>query len=135
MCDKGHKLFFDSKKCEIRKEGSRKLVDTAKRTPNNIYVLNEIGKERCFLGKENESWLWHKRMGHMNFDNLVKINKNEVVKEMLEILKLENTLSCEYCLQGKQTRTKFKSKEYSMTKPLEIVHIDLCGPIRKKGLN
>jgi hypothetical protein len=25
------------------------------RTPNNIYVLIEIGKESCFLGKENES--------------------------------------------------------------------------------
>jgi hypothetical protein len=44
-------------------------------TPNNIYILNEIVKERCFLGKENESWLWHKTMGHMNFDNLFKINR------------------------------------------------------------
>jgi hypothetical protein len=35
----------------------------------------------------------------------------------------------------KQTKTKFKSKEYSMTKPLEIVHTDLCGPMRIKGLN
>jgi hypothetical protein len=82
MCDQGHKLLFDSEKCEIRKEGSGKLVATARRTPNNIYVLNEIGREKCFLGKENESWLWHRRMGHMNFDNLVKINRKEVVKEM-----------------------------------------------------
>jgi hypothetical protein len=75
MCDQGHTLLFNSKKCEIRKEGSGKLVATTIRTPNNIYILNEIGKERCCLGKENESWLWHKRMGHMNFDNLVKIKK------------------------------------------------------------
>jgi hypothetical protein len=54
MCDKGHKLFFNSEKCEIRKEESGKLVDTSIRTPNNIYVLNEIGKERCFLGKYME---------------------------------------------------------------------------------
>jgi hypothetical protein len=56
MCDQGHKLVFDSKKCEIRKEGSDKLMAaTMIRTPNNIHVVNEIGKERCFLGKENES--------------------------------------------------------------------------------
>jgi hypothetical protein len=48
---------FHSEKCEIRKEGSGKLVATAIRTPNNIYVLNEIGKERCLLEKENEIWI------------------------------------------------------------------------------
>jgi hypothetical protein len=70
----------------------------------------------------------------MNFDNLVKISRKEIVKEMSGISKPTNTL-CKHCLQGKQTRTKFKSKEYSMTKPLEIVHTDLCGLTRTKGLN
>jgi hypothetical protein len=32
MCDQGHKVTFDSQKCEIRKEGSRKLIATAART-------------------------------------------------------------------------------------------------------
>jgi hypothetical protein len=54
MCDQGHKLVFDSKKCEIRKAKSCKLVAVAVRTPSNIYVLNEIGKERCCLGKDDE---------------------------------------------------------------------------------
>jgi hypothetical protein len=43
MCDQGHKLTFDLEKCEIRKEGSGKLVGTDGRTSNNIYVLSEIG--------------------------------------------------------------------------------------------
>jgi hypothetical protein len=51
VCDQGHTLLFDSEKCEIRKEGLGKLVTTTIRTPNNIYVLNEIGREICFLGK------------------------------------------------------------------------------------
>jgi hypothetical protein len=55
-------------------------ITTAKRTPRNIYVLNEIGKERCFLGKDDEICLWHRRMGHINFDNLVKINRRELVR-------------------------------------------------------
>jgi hypothetical protein len=45
-------------------------------------MLSEIGNEKCCLGKEDESWLWHKRMGHMHFDNLVKVSKREVVREM-----------------------------------------------------
>jgi hypothetical protein len=73
-------------------------------------------------------------MGHIKFDNLVKIGRKEAVKEIPKISEPANTL-CEHCLQGKQTNTKFKSKEYSTTKPLEIIHIDLCGPTRMKGLN
>jgi hypothetical protein len=39
MCDQGLKLVFDSQKCEIRKEGSRKLVAIATRTSNtNICI-------------------------------------------------------------------------------------------------
>jgi hypothetical protein len=133
MCDQGPKVTFDSQKCEIRKEGSGKLVATATRTSSNIYVLSEIVNEKCCLGKEDESWLWHRRMGHMHFDNLVKVNKREAVREMPQITKPTNTLS-KHCQQGKKTKTKFKSKEYSTTKPLEIVHTDLVGPTTTKGL-
>jgi hypothetical protein len=82
MCDQGHKVTFDSKKCEIRKEGSGKLISTAARTSSNIYVLSEIENEKYFLGKEDESWIWNRRMGHIHFNNLVKVSKREVVKEM-----------------------------------------------------
>jgi hypothetical protein len=133
MCDQGHKVTFDSKNCEIRKEGSGKLAATAKRTSSNIYVLNKIGNEKCCLGKEDESWLWHRIMGHMHFDNLVKVNKREAVREIPQITKPTNTL-CKHCQQGKQTKTRFKSKEYSTTKPLEIVHTNLVGPTTTKGL-
>jgi hypothetical protein len=80
MCDQGHKVTFDSQKCEIRKNGSRKLIATAARNSSNIYVLSEIGNEKCCLGKEDESWLWHRRMGHIHFDNLVKVSKRESFK-------------------------------------------------------
>jgi hypothetical protein len=72
-------------------------------------------------------------MGHIHFDNLVKVSKKEASREMTQIMKPTNTL-CKHCQQGKQTKTRFKSKEYSMTRPLEIVHTDLVGPTTTKGL-
>jgi transposase InsO family protein len=48
-------------------------------------------------------------------------------------MKPTNTL-CNHCQQGKQTKTWFKSKEYSTTRPLEIVHTDLVKPNKTKGL-
>jgi hypothetical protein len=65
-------------------------------------------------------------MGHINFDNLVKGSKREAVREIPEISKPTNIL-WKHCLQGKQTKTKFKSKEYFTRKPLEIVQTDLVG--------
>jgi hypothetical protein len=95
MCNHGHTLLFKSKKCEIRKEGSGRLVATTIRTPKNICILNEIEKERCFFGKEDESWIWHRRMGHMHFDNIFKISRKEVIREILEISKPASTVSME----------------------------------------
>jgi hypothetical protein len=133
MCYQGHKLTFDSEKSEIRKEGSGKLVGTTAITSNNIYVLSEIGNEKCCLGKEYESWLWHRRMGHIHFDHVFKFSKREAIIEMPQITKPTNTL-CKHCQQGKKTKTRFKSKEYSTTRPLEIVHTDLVGPTTTKEL-
>jgi hypothetical protein len=72
-------------------------------------------------------------MGHIHFYNLVKVSKREAVKEIPQITKPASTL-CKHCQQGNQTKTRFKSKEYSMTRPLEIVHTDLVGPTKTKGL-
>jgi hypothetical protein len=68
------------------------LVATAARTSRNIYVLSEIRNEKCCLGKEDENWIWHRRMGHMHFDNLINIKKKKAVREMPQITKPTNTL-------------------------------------------
>jgi hypothetical protein len=77
--------------------------------------------------------IWHRIMGHIHFDNLVKFSEREAVREMPQIMKPTNTL-CKHCQQGKKTKTRFKSKEYSMKRPLEIVHTDLVRPTKTKGL-
>ena len=59
MCDQGHMMLFNSKKCEIRKGKFGKIVAIAKRAPNDIYILDKTPKG-CFLAKEDERWLWHK---------------------------------------------------------------------------
>ncbi|MDL1135892.1 transposase family protein, partial [Yersinia pestis] len=42
---------------------------------------------------------------------------------------------CDSCQKGKQTRVMFKSKEHHSKKPLELVHTDLCGPMRTQSTN
>ena len=67
--------MFNSKECEIRNKKSRKLVATDVGTSNNIYVLDRVKEEKCCMVKLYENWLWYRGFGHVNFKNLVKINK------------------------------------------------------------
>ena len=111
---------------------SGQLVAKGIRTENNVYVLKEE-EEECNLRKYDESWLWHRRLGHLNFDHIIKLKNNGAVKDLPKISKPYDSV-CKPCQIGKLTRTQFKSKNFPSTeKPLQLVHMDLCGPSRKEG--
>jgi len=61
------------------------------------------------------------------------LNKKEAIRDLPVIKDLSSSV-CKQCQHGKQTRVKFKTKEHSTTKPLEIVHVDVCGPMRTTWL-
>jgi hypothetical protein len=129
MCDRGCKVLFTSKDCKIKSVNSGQVVAKGIRTENNVYVLKE-NREECHLSKHDESWLWHRRLGHLNFDNLIKLKNLEAVKYLPKISKPQDSV-CKPCQVGKKNRTQFKSKSFTSTeKPLQLVHMDLCGPSR-----
>ena len=128
-CDQGNICIFESKKCEIRKTNSGKLIGTIVITPSNVYILEN--EEKCYMSQIDESMMWHKRMGHLKFDNIVKISKKGIVRNLPKIIKPPDYV-CRHCLHRKQTKSSFNIKEYTTSQPLEIILIDLCGPTRTK---
>jgi hypothetical protein len=133
VCDQGCEVVFTSKDYKIKSVDSGKLVAKGIRTENNVYVLKEEEQEECNLSKYDESWLWHRRLGHLNFDHIIKLKNNGAVKDLPKISKPYESV-CKPCQIGKLTRTQFKSKTFPSTeKPLQLVHMDLCGPSRKEG--
>ena len=85
------------------------------------------------MSQVEENLLWHKRLGHLSFDNLARISKNKEVRGLPQISKPVNIY--EECVKGKQTRVYFKTKEYLSNRPLELVCTDLCGPTKTASLN
>ena len=81
----------------------------------------------------NESWLWHRKLGHIKFDNLVKVSNLKEVRNLPKITKPSNPI-CRHCQLGKQTRVRFKTKEHSTSNPLKVVQTDLCGPTSTKHI-
>jgi hypothetical protein len=131
--DHGHFCIFDSQKCDIRREDTRKLVGIVPITPKNVYILDVKLNEECHMNITDEIFLWHRRLGHINFENLVKFSNLGAARNLPKIIKPSNTM-CRHCQLGNKTRIRFKAKEFSTSKPLELVHTDLCGPTRTKSL-
>ncbi|GJZ64916.1 putative ribonuclease H-like domain-containing protein [Tanacetum coccineum] len=74
------------------------------------------------------SLLWHRRLGHVNFKNINKLVKENLVRD-LPLKRFENDQTCVACLKGKQHRASCKTKAFSPnTKPLFMLHMDLFGP-------
>ena len=71
------------------------MVAKGIRIENNVYVLKE-GKEECRLSKYDESWLWHRRLGHLNFDHIIKLMNNGAVKYLPKISKPYDSV-CKPC--------------------------------------
>ena len=50
------------------------------------------------VAKVDNSWLWHIRFCHINFDNILKVSSTFVFKDLPKIIKLTNIVSKEYIL-------------------------------------
>ena len=81
-----------------------------------------------------DSWLWHRRLAHVNFDVLNNIVAKDLVIAFPKI-KFSKYHLCDTYKKGKQTRVSFKSKNVvSTSRPLELLPIDLSGPSRTKSI-
>ncbi|RVW35263.1 Copia protein [Vitis vinifera] len=73
-------------------------------------------------------------LGHLNYHDLMKVANNEVIKGIPKLGKPSNPI-CGPCQKGKQTRSTHKRVDEILTsKPLELLHMDLMGPMRTESL-
>ncbi|GJU01705.1 putative ribonuclease H-like domain-containing protein [Tanacetum coccineum] len=139
MCDKKNSVLFTDTGCFVLSPDF-KLADESQvllKVPrkNNMYSVdmkNIVPKESltCLVAKAtlDESMLWHRRLGHVNFKTINKLVKDNLVKG-LPIKRFENDQTCVACLKGKQHKASCKSKiQNSITQPLFMLHMDLFGP-------
>jgi len=87
-------------------------------------------KLTCLSALNDDIMLWHKRLGHTNLSLLNKLVSEDLVVG-LPTIKYNDGKVCDACAKGKQVKNSFKLKRcVSTTRPLELLHIDLCGPMR-----
>jgi len=136
LCDKGYRVIFESSKCLIENVCNNEVVFLGDRS-ENVYTIDIeklTCKNQCLSALNDDSWLWHRRLGHASMHLLSKLSKKEVVRG-LPNLPFQKDKICDACQFGKQVRSSFKSiLEISTTRPLQLLHMDLFGPSRTTSL-
>ncbi|GJT61203.1 putative ribonuclease H-like domain-containing protein [Tanacetum coccineum] len=138
MCDKKNSVLFTDTACFVMSpdfklpDESQVLLKVPRK--NNMYSVdmkNIFPKESltCLVAKAtlDESMLWHRRLGHINFNTINKLVKNNLVRG-LPAKRFENDQTYVACLKGKQHKASCKSKiQNSVTQSLFMLHMDLFG--------
>ncbi|GJV81775.1 retrovirus-related pol polyprotein from transposon TNT 1-94 [Tanacetum coccineum] len=91
----------------------------------------------CLMAKatSSQAWLWHRRLSHLNFDTINLLSKNNIVNGLPKLKFVKDHL-CSSCELGKAKRKSFHTKTTSSSKRrLQLLHMDLCGPIRVESIN
>ncbi|GJU51553.1 putative ribonuclease H-like domain-containing protein [Tanacetum coccineum] len=119
MCDKKNYVLFTDSECLVLSPNF-KLPDENQillKIPrqDNMYsfdMKNIVPKDglTCLVAKatSEESMLWHRRLGHVNFKNINKLVKENLVRD-LPLKRFENDQTCVACLKGKQHRASCRS--------------------------
>jgi len=132
LIESGYSIFFNDGVCDI-KDKNGVLLLFAKMMNRSF---NVDWREVCLSAntcENNESVLWHKRLGHFNYATLKRMADLQMTHGLPDIQ--EKKSICEACQLGKQTRVVFPDNVFRALSKLQLVHTDVCGPMHNESLN
>ncbi|GJS60609.1 retrovirus-related pol polyprotein from transposon TNT 1-94 [Tanacetum coccineum] len=136
ICDNKCRVTFSEHDSEITKDG--KVIGRGIRK-KGLYVMklgNKPKDQICLTTIDENSTLWHRRLGHANMCLSQSVGSKELVRNLPK-LKFDQHF-CDACKMGKQAHASHKAKNVvSTTRCLELLHMDLFGPsaVRSYGGN
>ncbi|GJW02614.1 retrovirus-related pol polyprotein from transposon TNT 1-94 [Tanacetum coccineum] len=139
FCDGDLEVTFHSNTCYVRNlEGDNLLTGSC---DSNLYTISISKKAAsspvCLMSKAalTKSWLWHRRLSHLNFGTINHLTKQDLVDGLLRF-KYDKDHSCSACEQGKSKKNTFPPQFIpSTTSKLELLYMDLYGPMRVETVN
>jgi hypothetical protein len=121
---KNYKIVFEGKFCKIF--NNKGLVAKIPMIDNMMFLLSMEPKVSFLKSSIYDSWLWKKRFGHLNFGSLSFMQKKNLVKGFPSSID-PYTKIFEGCAIGKHHRYIFPQNNFRESKPLALVHANICG--------
>ncbi|GJU63839.1 retrovirus-related pol polyprotein from transposon TNT 1-94 [Tanacetum coccineum] len=139
FCDADLEVAFRKNTCFIRNLKGVDLLSGSRDT--NLYTisLDDMLKSSpiCLLSKapKTKSWLWHRRLSHLNFGTLNKLAKDDLARGILR-LKFSKYHLCSACALKKSKISSHQPKDKDTNQEkLYLLHMDLCGPMHVVSIN
>jgi len=140
LVSSGLKVQFNLNEC-IVKGSDGEAIAVAPRE-GNLYQMNFAkvhGADAAHLVQsptgDGGLELWHRRLGHLNEKGVRMLQSMVSGMNLGKPSSPTTSLVCEPCIEGKQHRAAFPNEGgRRATKPLEIVHSDVCGPMRTASM-
>ena len=134
FCDKGFDVSFKKERCLISNRKDEKLALQGVRKGNLFIADLDSARQdemSCFYRKASgeDSWLWHKKLSHLNFKTMNSLVKRELVRGLPQMEFCKEGL-CEACEKGKSKKASHRSKDMTnISETLQLIHMDLFGPV------
>ncbi|GJX14550.1 retrovirus-related pol polyprotein from transposon TNT 1-94 [Tanacetum coccineum] len=132
-------VAFRSKTCYVRNLEGDDLLTSGR--DSNLYTISisdmAASSPICLMSKatSTKSWLWHRRLSHLKFVTINDLTKLDLV-DGLPKFKYEKDHLCSACKRGKSKKASHPPKLIpSDHSKLELLHMDLCGPMRVASVN
>ncbi|KAK2984915.1 hypothetical protein RJ640_001268 [Escallonia rubra] len=122
LLEKGYDIHMKDK-CLYLRDDRGSLIARVPMSSNRMFLMNiHHNAPKCLKACfDNQSWLWHLRLGHLNFGGLKLMSTKNMVNGLPSIHQPDQL--CEACLVGKQHRHSFPKESISRAKvPLELIH-------------
>ncbi|GKA91426.1 retrovirus-related pol polyprotein from transposon TNT 1-94 [Tanacetum coccineum] len=108
FCDADLEVAFRKNTCFIYNLDGVDLLSGSRDTNLYIISLDDMLKISliCLLSKasKTKSWLWHRRLSHLNFDTINKLAKDDLARGISK-LKFQKDHLCSTCALGKRKKS------------------------------
>jgi hypothetical protein len=132
MTEHGFEVIFRRNEAIVTNPDTGENVIVARRD-KDMYYIDELSEESRVSQISMSLQEWHERFGHLNEKDLKNIIRKQKV-DGIDIKADEALPVCETCVKGKQRRKPFTRSVSQSTELLELVHTDVCGPMRVNSL-
>ena len=133
---RGAKINFKEDKCLVTLNG--KNVLEAQSHGELYYIRTMRSCPMMMTDVQASAELWHRRYGHLGYDNLARLKREHMVEGLdvkEEDFKDAASTMCEACVMAKQHRLQFPQVSTNKSRrPLDLVHMDVCGPLQVRSL-
>lgn len=121
--------FGENEKCIIRSKTGKVLAEVGRSPTNSLWSIGiEHGAASFAAMTSSTLRQWHERLGHVNYQDLVRMLDKKLVEGMIATNK--NVNFCMNCAEAKQARQAKNTHDTSTSAPMDEPGATLCVDLK-----